>query len=55
MQSLLRIGNADLVAKECEAARRLGYPAIKLHGDHGAGRACRAQGYRRRHPADGPT
>ena len=29
--SLLRIGNADLVAKECEAARRLGYPAIKLH------------------------
>jgi len=29
--SLLRIGNPDLVARECEAALRLGYKAIKLH------------------------
>jgi L-alanine-DL-glutamate epimerase-like enolase superfamily enzyme len=29
--SLLRIGDPALVAAECEAARRRGYPAIKLH------------------------
>jgi L-alanine-DL-glutamate epimerase-like enolase superfamily enzyme len=29
--SLLRIGTPDLVAQECTAARRRGYPAIKLH------------------------
>jgi L-alanine-DL-glutamate epimerase-like enolase superfamily enzyme len=29
--SLLRIGDPDLVAKECETALRRGYPAIKLH------------------------
>jgi L-alanine-DL-glutamate epimerase-like enolase superfamily enzyme len=29
--SLLRIGNPDLVAGECEAAMRKGYAAIKLH------------------------
>jgi len=29
--SLLRIGNPDLIARECEAALRLGYKAIKLH------------------------
>ena len=29
--SLLRIGTPELVAGECEAARRLGYSAIKLH------------------------
>ena len=29
--SLLRIGNPELVATECEAALRRGYPAIKLH------------------------
>jgi len=29
--SLLRIGNPDLVARECETAVRLGYTAIKLH------------------------
>jgi L-alanine-DL-glutamate epimerase-like enolase superfamily enzyme len=29
--SLLRIGDPALVATECEAARRRGYPAIKLH------------------------
>jgi L-alanine-DL-glutamate epimerase-like enolase superfamily enzyme len=29
--SLLRIGTPELVAGECEAARRLGYGAIKLH------------------------
>ena len=29
--SLLRIGDPALVAGECEAARRRGYPAIKLH------------------------
>jgi L-alanine-DL-glutamate epimerase-like enolase superfamily enzyme len=29
--SLLRIGDPALVAQECEAARRRGYPAIKLH------------------------
>ena len=29
--SLLRIGDPALIAKECETARRRGYPAIKLH------------------------
>ena len=29
--SLLRIGNPDLVERECETAVRLGYKAIKLH------------------------
>jgi L-alanine-DL-glutamate epimerase-like enolase superfamily enzyme len=29
--SLLRIGNPDLIARECETAVRLGYKAIKLH------------------------
>ena len=29
--SLLRIGNPDLIARECETALRLGYKAIKLH------------------------
>ena len=29
--SLLRIGNPDLIARECEVALRLGYKAIKLH------------------------
>lgn len=29
--SLLRIGNPDLIARECEGALRLGYKAIKLH------------------------
>ncbi len=29
--SLLRIGKPELVASECETARRLGYKAIKLH------------------------
>jgi L-alanine-DL-glutamate epimerase-like enolase superfamily enzyme len=29
--SLLRIGKADAITGECEAARRLGYGAIKLH------------------------
>ncbi len=29
--SLLRIGTPELIAGECEAARRLGYSAIKLH------------------------
>lgn len=29
--SLLRIGKPELVASECEAALRRGYPAIKLH------------------------
>jgi L-alanine-DL-glutamate epimerase-like enolase superfamily enzyme len=29
--SLLRIGKPELVAGECETARRRGYPAIKLH------------------------
>lgn len=29
--SLLRIGNPELVAKECDTARHRGYPAIKLH------------------------
>jgi L-alanine-DL-glutamate epimerase-like enolase superfamily enzyme len=29
--SLLRIGTPELVAGECQAARRLGYTAIKLH------------------------
>ncbi len=29
--SLLRIGTPELVAGECQAARRLGYSAIKLH------------------------
>src|SRR4029453_3620763 len=29
--SLLRIGKPELIASECETARRLGYKAIKLH------------------------
>jgi L-alanine-DL-glutamate epimerase-like enolase superfamily enzyme len=29
--SLLRIGKPEAIAGECQAARRLGYPAIKLH------------------------
>lgn len=29
--SLLRIGNPDLIARECDTALRLGYKAIKLH------------------------
>jgi L-alanine-DL-glutamate epimerase-like enolase superfamily enzyme len=29
--SLLRIGKPELIAGECETARRRGYPAIKLH------------------------
>src|SRR5882724_8233311 len=29
--SLLRIGTPELVARECQAARRQGYSAIKLH------------------------
>jgi L-alanine-DL-glutamate epimerase-like enolase superfamily enzyme len=29
--SLMRIGTPDLIARECQAARRLGYGAIKLH------------------------
>jgi L-alanine-DL-glutamate epimerase-like enolase superfamily enzyme len=29
--SLLRIGNPELIGRECEAALRLGYKAIKLH------------------------
>src|SRR6476661_10475235 len=29
--SLLRIGNPDLIGRECETAVRLGYKAIKLH------------------------
>ena len=29
--SLLRIGKPELIAGECESARRLGYSAIKLH------------------------
>ena len=29
--SLLRIGKPEQIAGECQAARRLGYPAVKLH------------------------
>jgi L-alanine-DL-glutamate epimerase-like enolase superfamily enzyme len=29
--SLMRIGKPEAIAGECQAARRLGYPAIKLH------------------------
>jgi len=50
--SLLRIGKADAITGECEAARRLGYGAIKLQRDHAARGVRRARGARRRRSAD---
>ena len=51
--SLMRIGNPDFVAKDCETAREAGLSRHQAARDDLAAGVCRAKSDRRRYPADG--